>query len=123
MDPTVTYVLIPLGVAVVAASGAWLTTLVSLRGKARDDRQLLIDQLQEERNWQAEERRKERVEFAEELRAERAQIAAERDLARRESDRFWADKASSRVYVGMLRAHINAVLPPPPPNPPEGYIE
>ena len=69
------------------------------------------------------QRRKERVEFADELKAERAQIAAERELARRESDRFWTDKASSRVYVGMLRAHINALQPPPPPSPPEGYIE
>ena len=112
MDPWIVSLL----VAAIAASGAWLTTLVTFRARARDERQVLIDQLQEERNWQADERRKERLEFTE-------QLQAEREMARVESNRFWDDKALSRSYVGQLRAHIMERRDPPPPIPPAGYIE
>jgi hypothetical protein len=110
-------------IAAIAASGGFFAAYAALRKSQRDDRQLLIDQIQEERNWQAAERRKEREEFAAELLKEREQIAAERAAAEIAADRYWSDKAKSREYVAMLRAHINNRQPPPPPHAPAGYLE
>jgi len=110
-------------IAAIAASGGFFAAYVALRKSQRDDRQLLIDQIQEERNWQAEERRKERTEFAAELLEERKQITAERAAATVAADRYWSDKAKSREYIAMLRSHIINLQPPPPPTPPVGYME
>lgn len=92
-------------VALISATGGAVVALIAARGKRREDTQTLIDQLQEERKA-----------YAEMLREERA-------VADARLDRMWADKAASRQHVADLRAHINRGDPPPPPTPPEGYIE
>jgi len=115
-------VVIPVAVAIIAASGAWATTFVSMRRGASDARNTLIDQLQEERNHSDEQRKLEREAFATELTAEREQIAAERRENREMVDRFMSDKAASREYVNRLKDHIWQRHDPPPPEPPVGYI-
>ena len=87
--------------AVVALIVGWL----GARGKRREDTQLLIDQLQEERNIYAKA------------------LGEEREAHNIRLDRMWTDKAMSRAYVAQLRTHIYQGNPPPPPAPPEGYIE
>lgn len=104
------------------ASATWGAAYFTLRAKAQEDKQALIDQLQEERNEERNERRREREEFAAQLAAERAEIAAERAVNSERIDRFWADKAASRTYVAQLEHHIWAQKEPPPPTPPDGYI-
>lgn len=91
--------------ALIGASGGAFAALNRARGKRRDDMQVFIDQLQEERN-----------QYAELLREERG--AGEARM-----DRMWADKAASREYVAQLRAHIHRGDAPPPPGAPDGYIE
>jgi len=108
--------------ALIGAVGGIASAWMVLRGKQRDDRQMLIDQLQEERNAEREERRKEREEFAAQLAQERAEIAAERVEHSERLDKMWADKSASRAYIGSLEQHIWKQLEPPPPTPPVGYI-
>ncbi len=107
------------GGAVVALIGArerrheTAKTLLAQQDRERRDRaaqqeaatQTLIDQIQEERDA-----------YAQQLREERA--AGDARL-----DKMWADKAASRQHVAQLRAHIYRGDPPPPPEPPVGYIE
>ncbi|HWU46148.1 MAG TPA: hypothetical protein VN133_05265 [Humibacter sp.] len=119
VDPTV---LVGAAAAVIGAVGGVFTAWVAMRGKQRDDRQMLIDQLQEERNAEREERRKEREEFATQLASERAEIAAERVEHSERLDKMWADKSASRAYIGSLEQHIWQHREPPPPTPPVGYI-
>ena len=114
--------LITIAVAIIAATGGWATAFVAVRRGARDDRNALIDQLQEERDHSDEQRRLERAAFAEELTAERAQITAERREHRDIVDRFMSDKAASREYVNRLKDAIWQRHDPPPPEPPVGYI-
>lgn len=114
--------LITIAVAIIAATGGWATAFVAVRRGARDDRNALIDQLQEERDHSDEQRKLERQAFAEELTAERAQIAAERKQSRELVDQFMSDKAASREYVNRLKDHIWQRHDPPPPEPPVGYI-
>lgn len=123
MSPVVEPWMVNILIAAIAASGGFSAAYVALRKSQRDDRQLLIDQIQEERNWQADERRREREEFREELETERAQITAERETAALAADRYWNDKAHSRAYVAMLRAQIINRQDPPPVEPPAGYME
>lgn len=91
-------------VAVVAASGGVLGAWAVFAKSARDDRQLLIDQLQEERN------------------ATESRAAQDRAAFTAQVDRLWTDKAASREHVNALRDHIWQRKPPPPPEPGEGYI-
>ncbi|WP_350347273.1 hypothetical protein ABIQ69_11590 [Agromyces sp. G08B096] len=114
--------LITVVVAVIAAAGGWGSAFLQSRAKSRDDRQALIDQLQEERNYADEQRRLEREAFSIELAKEREQIAAERVEYTTRLDRMWADKAASRAHVAQLNDHIWQRKPPPPPEPPAGYI-
>ena len=90
---------------IISAIGGVTVGALAARGKRREDKQLLIDQLQEERNFQVQERAKERQEFVDQI------------------DRVWRDKAHTREHVNALRAHIWRGCPPPPPEPPDGYIE
>lgn len=80
--------------------GAWLV----FKAKTRDDKQELINQLQEERNRLDEQAAADRAEFAKQM------------------DRMWKDKAASRQYVGSLVDHIWQRKEPPPPLAPDGYI-
>lgn len=90
----------PLAGAGVGALSAWLV----FRAKSKDDKQTLIDQLQEERD-RADDRAHEQLgEFS------------------RQMDRMWADKAASRQHVGALVDHIWQRKEPPPPPAPAGYI-
>lgn len=91
--------------AAVTALGGIIVGFIAARGKRREDTQVLIDQIQEERDL-----------YVTLLREERA--AAEARM-----DKMWADKAASREYVAQLRAAIHKGSPPPPPAPPAGYIE
>lgn len=95
---------VTLGVAAIAATGAFAGALAVMRKSSRDDRQALIDQLQEERN------------------ASETRAAQDRAAFTAQIDRFWVDKSASRDHVAALRDHIWQRLPPPPPAPPEGYI-
>ena len=113
---------VTIAVALIGATGGWATAFIQGRSKAKDERQVLIDQIQEERNYQTEQRRLEREQFAAELAAEREQLAAERRENGERIDKFWADKAASREYVNRLQHHIWNRLDPPPPEPPAGYI-
>ena len=88
-------------VAIISASGAYVAAWLLFRSKAKDDKQTLIDQLQEERTV-----------LKEEGQAYRAKI-----------DAFWKDKAMSRQHVAALRTQIWTRGEPPPVDPPEGYIE
>lgn len=108
--------------AIVGAIGGGFGAWLAFRSKAKDDKQTLIDQLQEERNSEREERRREREEFASQLAAERAQMAEERAENSARLDKMWADKSASRAYIGSLERHIWDQSPPPPPTPPLGYI-
>lgn len=108
--------------AAIGAVGGITSAWTILRGKQRDDRQMLIDQLQEERNAEREERRREREEFATQLAKEREEIAAERVEHSERLDKMWADKSASRAYIGSLERHIWDKREPPPPTPPVGYI-
>jgi predicted house-cleaning noncanonical NTP pyrophosphatase (MazG superfamily) len=92
-------------VAIISASGGVIVGWLTLRAKNKDDKQSLIDQLQEERNTYVSQLEKERADY----------------MAR--IDRFWADKAYSREHVAELRDHIWQRNDPPPPKPPTGYIE
>lgn len=91
--------------ASITAVGGILVGVLTARGKRREDTQVLIDQLQEER-----------ATYVEQLREERA--AGDARLSR-----MWTDKAAFRQHVAELRAHIYQGSPPPPPVPPPGYIE
>lgn len=92
-------------VAVIGAAGGAFVALIGARAKRRDDTQLLIDQLQEERGTYFK------------------QLREEREANDSRLDRLWTDKAASRQYIADLRSHINKGSPPPPPVPAPGYIE
>ena len=109
-------------VAVIAATGGWATAIWQSRSKAKDDRQALIDQLQEERNHSDEQRRLEREAFSSQLAAERESFAAQLTSERAEIQRMYMDKAASRDFVAALKDHIWQRKDPPPPEPPAGYI-
>jgi len=91
--------------AAITAVGGITVGFFAASGKRREDKQALIDQLQEERD-----------QYAALLREERA--AGDARLSR-----MWTDKAASRQHIAELRAHIYSGSPPPPPDPPRGYIE
>lgn len=105
--------LIPVVVSLVGGGtvGALATAFITARRDTLSDRNALIDQLQEERKS-----------YVEQLKAERAEQAAERQAYTERLDQMWADKASSREHVAALRDHIWQRKPPPPPDPPAGYI-
>ncbi|MGB3414032.1 MAG: hypothetical protein WBA28_04890 [Microbacteriaceae bacterium] len=92
------------GAAIIGAIGGWLSTLLTMRGKAKDQQLLLINELQEERNTWKEALDKERAMYSSKL------------------DRMWADKSASRDHVAALRDHIWQRKPPPPPVAPDHYI-
>lgn len=91
--------------------GTLATAFVNARRNKREDRDALIDQLQEERKS-----------FVAELAKEREAFAAERTELLGRLDKMWADKAASREHVAALRDHIWQRKDPPPPDPPAGYI-
>lgn len=91
--------------------GALVTGIVTAKRDTRADRDALVDQLQEERKT-----------YVEQLSKERAEQAAEREAYTKRLDQMWADKAMSREHVAALRDHIWQRKPPPPPEPPAGYI-
>ena len=84
----------------VGALSAWLV----FWAKSKDDKQELINQLQEERD--------------------RADDRADKDrtAAMEQIDKLWHDKAASREYVRRLLDHIWQRKDPPPPEVPDGYI-
>lgn len=115
----------------------WIATIVSsiitggvgfggaimlFKKNSGDDRQALIDQLQEERDVTQRQLREERQEFAKQLVEERAAAQEERLAYTARLDQMWADKAASREHVAALRDHIWSRQAPPPPDPPPGYI-
>lgn len=106
-----TDLIVGIGGAAIGAAGGAFAGWLAYRAKSREDTQQLIDQLQEERQM-----------FVNQLSAERAQMAADRKSYEERVDRFWADKAASRNYVGSLLDHIWLRKEPPPPEPPPGYI-
>lgn len=105
--------IIPVIVALLSGGllGTLATSLVTERRNKREDRDSLIDQLQEERKS-----------FVDQLIAERAQQNADRVAYTERLDKMWADKAASREHVAALRDHIWQRKDPPPPEPPAGYI-
>lgn len=99
-------------IGLIAVSGGYATALVTSRKAHSDDRQTLIDQLQEERKT-----------YVDQLGAERAEQKAEREAYTKRLDAMWTDKAASREHVAALRDHIWQRKDPPPPEPPAGYIQ
>lgn len=87
--------------ALISAAVGVMSTFLVFRAKQKEDKHLLIDQLQEERNL-----------LHEQLKAEREQTRA-----------IYLDKSLSRQHVADLRRQINTGSPPPPVTPPSGYIE
>lgn len=88
-------------VAIISASGAYIAAWLLFRSKAKDDKQTLIDQLQEERNV----------------------LKGEGEAYRSQVNAFWKDKAMSRQHVAALRHQVWTRGNPPPVEPPDGYIE
>lgn len=81
-------------------------------GKQKTDLQLaLIDQLQEERNRMDEKMEKQEQRHADDVSQLNKRITG-----------FYADKSKSRHYIAALESHIYQGNPPPPPDPPHGYI-
>lgn len=87
--------------ALISAAAGVAGAMFVFMAKQKEDKELLIDQLQEERNLL------------------RDQLAAQRI----EDDKRFRDKALSRQHVADLRRQINTGAPPPPVLPPPGYIE
>lgn len=87
--------------ALISAGAGVVGAMFVFRAKQKEDKHLLIDQLQEERNLL------------------RDQLAAQRI----EDEKRFHDKALSRQHVADLRRQINTGTPPPPVPPPPGYIE
>lgn len=102
--------------------GALATALVTARKNKREDRDALIDQLQEERESSNAQLQEERRSFVAELAKEREAFAVERTELLGRLDKMWDDKAASREHVAALRDHIWQRKDPPPPDPPAGYI-
>lgn len=111
MSETFTQVVLPLLIAVIAATGGWSTAWWQARKASRETTQQLIDQLQEERNHADDQ-----------LQREREASAAKVDKLSAQIDRFFTDKAASRKHVAALNDHIWQRRDPPPPDPPAGYI-
>lgn len=99
-------------IGLIAVSGGYATAWVSSRKSHNDDRQTLIDQLQEERKT-----------YVDQLGKERAEQKADREAYTKRLDAMWTDKAASREHVNALRDHIWQRRDPPPPEPPVGYIQ
>ena len=91
----------PVIVAAISAASAFLGAWLLFRAKARDDKQLLIDQLQEER----------------------ALLKGEGVAYRAQIDKHWQDKALSREHVAALRHQVWSGGNPPPVAAPPGYVE
>lgn len=115
IDPTVTTVLQLAGGGGVGALSAWLV----FRAKSKDDKQTLIDQLQEERNHVTEQRRLDRDEFKQELIEERKTYVEQLDKEREKHDqrtaRLLLERDEDHEYITDLQLHIAAGSPPPPP--------
>lgn len=84
------------GGGVVGLVSAWLV----YKAKSRDDTQVLIDQLQEERSEM------------------RAQLDKERAHNEQRLDRLYEDRDDDRTYIAVLQEHIRLGNPPPPPERP-----
>lgn len=119
MDPNWIITII---VALITAVGGFVSGIAAFRKTNRDDRQALIDQLQEERAATQLQLKQEREEYTAQLSAERQVIREEREAYTSRLDQMWADKAASREHVAELRDHIWQRKPPPPPGPPPRYI-
>lgn len=95
---------VAVAVALISASGGWLSATFAARQAQAQATQALIDQIQEERTVAVK------------------QADAERQMYSEKLDKMWADKAASREHVAALREHIWQRNDPPPPPPPAGYI-
>lgn len=110
-------------VAIIAASGAWVTARMTGRARQSELRHQVDKQRAADREAEAEQRRIERQTFVQQLREERDHAAARSDKLNLALDRMWADKAASREHVAALRRQIWEGGTPPPVMPPAGYIE
>lgn len=88
----------PLVVGLIAAVAGWVTTRIQHRGKPEN---ALIDQLQEEMTT---------------MRKDIAELKLEQNQAKKR-ERIRDD------YINKLRRHIEAGMPPPPPEWPEGLYD
>ena len=99
----------PYVVAVLGFAGAWLTSKIQHKGKPEN---ALIDQLQEQIKDDREAKEKE-------MAAMRSDIAELKDEQRKSKKR----EHIRDNYIILLREHINAGNPPPPPMWPEGLYD
>lgn len=93
MTDVLVQVLTPIVTIVVGVSGSW----VLLRTKGRDAQQMLIDQVQEERD------------------VYHRALVAERDRNEARLDRLYAEKQDDRDHINELKDHIWQRREPPPP--------
>lgn len=126
MDQWVISLLVQILIAVIAASGAWLTTFITMRARAREEKAALEKHQKESQAALKEQHRLSEQNLIDQLQEERAvlvtQITEERRANEQRLDILWADKSASRAYVGALENHIWARREPPPPEKPAGYI-
>lgn len=124
----------------ISAFGVACGIIVARINKSGVRENLILDQVQEERNVAVEHLREARKEMREErteMRNERAEIKIEReemraereDTARRLAEierrqqEVDAREAAAHAYIGSLRDHITEGRPPPPPEPPNRLVE
>jgi len=103
--------IVTLACAVLAFLGGLVGHLITSRKNKADIQSALVDQLQEERD---------RLDKKLEDQQERHDKQVEQLNIRITG--FYADKSASRRYIASLESHIFQGSPPPPPNPPEGYV-
>lgn len=60
--------------------------------------------------------------IVDQLQEERDRLDAKIDKMNTRITAFYADKHASRRHIANLERHIDLGLPPPPPEPPNGYV-
>lgn len=96
---------------VLGVVGSMIGSRITARKQKSDLQMALVDQLQEERD-----RLDNKLEKQEERHANDVEKLNKRITG------FYADKHKSRLYIAKLENHINLGNPPPPPEPPAGYV-
>lgn len=117
---------------VIGVAGSLIGHRVVAKKNEGDLQQTLLDQVQEERNWQAQQLKEQREYHDKKMdELQERHDKAVRDLNVRITG-FYVDKSASRRYISSLQAreaelvaHILLGNPPPPPGaspePPDGY--
>ena len=97
---------------------AWLTPVLGFAGVALGVIGSLIGQRMAAKKHKAELQ----LTLVDQLQEERDRLDGKIDKLNTRITGFYADKHASRRYIASLEEHINQRLPPPPPEPPAGYV-